>query len=89
MQSSKAPGFYRMRLGDFEVTTLYDGDVDLQMTLLHASSDQVAGLLEAVSSGPRVYKGYVSGFLVNTGAHLVLVDAGAGGHWDRPPWESS
>lgn len=83
-QTQQAPGFYRMKLGSFEVTTLYDGDVNLDMQLMRADSQQLSSLLLAGFSDPKVYKGYVCGFLVNTGTHLVLVDAGSGGHWGPP-----
>lgn len=83
-QEQQAPGFYRMKLGDFEVTTLYDGDVNLDMQLMHADSGRLATLLLAEFSDPKVYKGYVCGFLINTGSRLILVDAGSGGHWGPP-----
>jgi glyoxylase-like metal-dependent hydrolase (beta-lactamase superfamily II) len=84
-QEQQSPGYFRMKLGDFEVTTLYDGDVNLDMQLMHADGQQLSSLLKAeFAPDPKVYKGYVCGFLVNTGAHLILVDAGSGGHWGPP-----
>ena len=37
-QLTQVPGFYRMALGDFEVTALYDGYVDLDNKLLKGAS---------------------------------------------------
>ncbi|HYG41409.1 MAG TPA: MBL fold metallo-hydrolase, partial [Bordetella sp.] len=34
IQTAQAPGFYRMALGDFVVTALYDGYVDLDPAIL-------------------------------------------------------
>jgi hypothetical protein len=37
-QQSQVPGYYRMALGDFEVTALYDGYIDLDNKLLKGAS---------------------------------------------------
>ena len=37
-QHSQVPGYYRMALGELEVTALYDGYVDLDAKLLHGAS---------------------------------------------------
>ncbi|APW40870.1 MBL fold metallo-hydrolase [Rhodoferax koreense] len=83
-QHLQAPGFFRMMLGDFEITTLYDGDVNLDMHLMQANEQLLAPLLKADFSDTKFYKGYVCGFLINTGSRLILVDAGSGGHWGPP-----
>ncbi len=78
LAGSNAPGFFRIMLGDFEVTALSDGTVDLPMDkLLHqpaAKTDQA--LARAFLSKP--VETSVTGYLVNTGAKLVLIDTGAG-----------
>lgn len=84
-QEKQAPGFYRMKVGDFEVTTIYDGDAWLDMKLLHADMNDIAVLLKRDFSEAERYKGYVSVFLINTGKNLVLVDTGTGGHWTAFP----
>ncbi len=78
-QQTQAPGFYRMAVGDLEVTALYDGYVDLGTHLLKgASAEDIQSLLARmfIESGKGVQTA-VNAYLVNTGKHLVLVDTGA------------
>ncbi|WP_448206113.1 MBL fold metallo-hydrolase [Azospirillum sp. sgz302134] len=77
-QRTQAPGFYRMGLGDFEVTALYDGYIDLDRKLLvGASAEDVQSLLArmflAETQGVQTA---VNAYLVHTGTNLVLVDTG-------------
>lgn len=77
-QRSQAPGFYRMALGDLEITALYDGFIDLDPKILSgASAEDVQGLLARMflAATPGVQTA-VNAFLVHTGSNLVLVDAG-------------
>lgn len=76
---TQAPGYYRMMLGDFEVTALSDGTIDLPVDKL-LTNIKPAQLEKALS---RAYlkapvESSVNAFLINTGSQLVLVDAGAG-----------
>ena len=75
---AQAPGFYRAMLGDFEITALSDGTVDLDVAKLLAepAPKTDAALSRAFVKGPLETS--VNAFLVNTGTKLVLVDAGAG-----------
>lgn len=78
-QKTQVPGYYRMMLGEFEVTALYDGYVDLPSTLLKGIGDKDLQDLLArmfVQSTPGVQTA-VNAYLVNTGNNLVLVDTGA------------
>ncbi|MCQ4345960.1 MBL fold metallo-hydrolase [Pseudomonas stutzeri] len=78
-QQTQVPGFYRMALGEFEVTALYDGYVDLETRLLKgASAEDIQSLLARmfVESSGGVQTA-VNAYLINTGSQLVLVDAGA------------
>jgi len=79
MPKGQAPGWYRMMVGDFEVTALSDGTADLPIDqLLHAKPARVqADLARHYLKSP--VETSVNGFLVNTGAKLVLIDAGAAG----------
>jgi len=79
MVKSAAPGFYRLLLGDFEVTALSDGTIELPVDklLTHTTPAKVdKALARSYLKGP--VETSVNGYLVNTGAKLVLVDAGAG-----------
>ncbi len=73
-----APGFYRMMVGDFEVTALNDGTFDMPADKLlqqpPAATEKALGaqfLKVPVETS-------VNAFLINTGGKLVLIDSGAG-----------
>jgi len=75
---SQAPGYYRMMLGDFEITALNDGVLDLPVDKL-LKENQPGQVLRALQ---HAYLGLpletsVNGYLINTGAKLVLIDTGA------------
>ena len=77
---TQAPGYYRVMLGDFEVTALSDGTVALPMDklLTNTSPAQVGkGLAASFLKAPVDTS--VNGYLINTGAKLVLIDTGAAG----------
>jgi glyoxylase-like metal-dependent hydrolase (beta-lactamase superfamily II) len=74
-----APGYYRMMVGDFEVTALSDGTVDLEVTKLLTDTTPAkvkAALTRSFLKDP--VETSVNAYLVNTGDKLVLIDAGAG-----------
>lgn len=75
---TQAPGWYRMMLGDFEVTALLDGVLPLEphKLLTNTTPKDVSRLL-ARSFQTEVVPTSVSAYLINTGSQLVLVDAGA------------
>ena len=77
---TQAPGYYRMMLGDFEITALNDGTVDLPMDKLLAGAKPGA----VAKAFDKAYlkipiETSVNAYLVNTGAKLVLIDTGAAG----------
>ncbi|NUA29392.1 MBL fold metallo-hydrolase [Cupriavidus basilensis] len=77
-QKTQVPGYYRMMLGQFEVTALYDGYVDLDTKVLKFTSPgEVQGLLARmfVASTPGMQTA-VNAYLINTGTNLILVDTG-------------
>lgn len=79
MVKTQAPGYFRLAVGDYEVTALFDGYNDLSPELLQGMSpERIRALLarQAVD-GPGVQTSF-NAFLVNTGQQLVLVDSGAG-----------
>ena len=80
MVKTSAPGYYRMMLGDFEITALSDGTVALPVDqlLTHTTPEKVGQAL-ARSYQKSPLETSVNGYLVNTGDKLVLIDAGAAG----------
>jgi glyoxylase-like metal-dependent hydrolase (beta-lactamase superfamily II) len=71
-------GFYRLMVGDFEVTALSDGTNPMPaLKLLHGDPTRIAEALKLNFLGEQVETSHNS-FLVNTGTKLVLIDAGAG-----------
>jgi glyoxylase-like metal-dependent hydrolase (beta-lactamase superfamily II) len=80
MQKSQASGYYRMMLGQFEITALFDGVVDLDAALLkNVSETEIQKLLaRAFIDNSHKLPTSVNAYLVNTGSKLVLIDAGSG-----------
>ena len=78
MAGGEAPGFYRLTVGDFEVTALSDGKSPLAaMKLLQGDKSELERTLKSNFLAEEVETSHNS-FMVNTGTKLVLVDAGAG-----------
>jgi glyoxylase-like metal-dependent hydrolase (beta-lactamase superfamily II) len=78
-QKTQAPGYYRMMLGEIEVTALSDGifPMDTLKLLTNITPMQLdAALARSFLKNP--VDASVNGFLVNTGSKLVLIDTGAG-----------
>lgn len=73
-----APGFFRMMLGNFEITALSDGTVDLPVDkiLSNTTPGKVDQALSKVFLKAPLETS-VNGYLINTGTKLVLVDTGA------------
>lgn len=69
---------YRLKLGDFEITALADGYIDLDQSIFANADKSEAGTLLASAfrdaSGP--IRTVVNAFVVNTGDKLVLIDCG-------------
>lgn len=78
-QQHQVPGFYRMNLGEFEITALYDGFIQFDPAWLSGiSANSIQSLLAKmfIDSSQGIQTA-VNGYLINTGEHLVLVDAGS------------
>jgi glyoxylase-like metal-dependent hydrolase (beta-lactamase superfamily II) len=78
MVKSQAPGFYRMMLGDFEVTVINDGttSLDVDKLLAEPPAKTEAALKKSFEASPVETSS--NAFLINTGTKLVLIDTGAG-----------
>src|SRR4030088_361373 len=72
------PGFYRLKVGDLEVTALFDGTGVFDPHWLNGTTATMDGVQQALQGDPHVLDVADTGFLVNTGKQLILVDAGAG-----------
>src|SRR6266446_8086570 len=77
----QAPGFYRLKVGDLEVTALFDGTAAFDPHWLNGTKAAMDGVAKALREDPHMLDVVDSGFLVNTGKQLILVDAGAGDWW--------
>jgi len=82
-RQAQAPGYFRLRLGDVEITAVYDGAVTLRPEILHgASPKEVTSLLEDECIAPKAgIPITINAFLINTGRNLVLADTGAGSYF--------
>jgi len=76
---TQGPGYYRLMLGDVEITALLDGThafpIDTVMQNV-APQDIEHDLARAALAAP--VQGSINAFLVNTGTRLILIDTGAG-----------
>src|SRR5467141_2568839 len=77
----QVPGFYRLKVGDLEVTALYDGTGVFDPHWLNGTKATMDGVVKALQEDPHMLDVVDMGFLVHTGKQLVLVDAGAGTWW--------
>lgn len=74
---AQAPGFFRRKLGNFEVTAVLDGDLELELKLYSGDAAEIAKL-SAQSYQPSPPRAHCNAFAVNTGDKLYLVDTGSG-----------
>jgi glyoxylase-like metal-dependent hydrolase (beta-lactamase superfamily II) len=77
----QAPGFYRLQVGDLEVTALYDGNGAFDPHWLTGTMAAMDGVAKGLHEDRHMLDVVDTGFLVNTGKQLILVDAGAGTWW--------
>lgn len=78
MAKTPAPGYARLMLGNFEITPVSDGTVDLPMNkLLNDKPARIEAML-AKSHLKGTVETSDNVFVINTGDKLVMVDTGAG-----------
>lgn len=77
--TSQVPGYYRQGLGEFSVTAIYDGYLDLDTKLLKGiKADKLQSLLARMFlENNKGVQTAVNAYLVHTGEKLVLVDTGS------------
>jgi glyoxylase-like metal-dependent hydrolase (beta-lactamase superfamily II) len=78
----QAPGFYRFRLGSFELTAVYDGfwnrPIDDKFVRNAPYADVKRALADAFMP-PDTLSMPITPLLINTGSKRVLIDTGSGG----------
>ncbi|MCI2292035.1 MBL fold metallo-hydrolase [Enterobacter sp. I4] len=73
------PGYYRLAVGHYEVTALFDGYNDLSPSLLKGlSANNIRTLLAQRRIDAERMPTSFNAFLINTGKHLIMIDSGAG-----------
>jgi glyoxylase-like metal-dependent hydrolase (beta-lactamase superfamily II) len=78
----QGPGIYRYKLGDYQLTALYDGIWYLPIDdkfMRNAAFADVNAALTAAFLPPRVLPISITALMVNTGRRLILIDTGSAG----------
>ncbi|MGJ7613958.1 MULTISPECIES: MBL fold metallo-hydrolase [unclassified Variovorax] len=75
----QAPAFYRVMVGDFEITAISDGTIEVPLDKL-LQGESVAKIDAMMKSGFEALPAETSinAFVINTGSKLMIVDTGAG-----------
>ncbi|MCB1515181.1 MAG: MBL fold metallo-hydrolase [Hyphomicrobiaceae bacterium] len=83
MMGTQVPGWYRFKLGSFEITILSDGSYELPTSLMATNRprEEVKALLAANFLPTETRTSHVNIPLINTGSELILVDVGGGPNW--------
>jgi glyoxylase-like metal-dependent hydrolase (beta-lactamase superfamily II) len=77
----QAAGFYRYKVGSFEITVVTDGVNRMKLPdvmVINATKDQVNEALAAAYMEKDVFVGPYNPIIVNTGSKLALIDTGTG-----------
>jgi glyoxylase-like metal-dependent hydrolase (beta-lactamase superfamily II) len=77
----QAPGFYRYKVGTFEITVVTDGANRFPLPddfVSNIKKDEVQAALAAAHMSSEVFFNPYNPIVVNTGAKLVLIDTGIG-----------
>lgn len=77
-QQVQVPGYFRIALGQFEVTALYDGSVPIKSSAFDGASKKVinTSLEKFFFSDAEPVQTAVNAYLVHTRKNLILVDTG-------------
>jgi hypothetical protein len=74
----QVPGFYRMKVGDLEVTDLFDGHAVFDPYWLNGTKATMDSVAEALHEDPHMLDVSDEGFLVNTGTQLITTEKNDG-----------
>ncbi len=80
--ASSQPGYYRMQVGDFQVTALSDGTIpqDLPKLLTNTKPGEIDQLL-SFNYLPSTVETSVNAYLIKANDKLILIDAGTAGNY--------
>jgi glyoxylase-like metal-dependent hydrolase (beta-lactamase superfamily II) len=81
LQGKQNPGWYRYKVGDYEVTAVTDGANTIPLPekfVANASKDQVAAELAKHHLDPAKVTIPFTPIVINTGSKLILIDTGYG-----------
>ena len=77
----QAAGYYRYKVGDFEVTVVSDGGTRFKLPdnfVVNAKREDVSKALAANFFDPEMFSNNYTPIVVNTGKNLVVIDTGLG-----------
>src|SRR5215468_1274784 len=77
----QAPGWYRYKLGSFEITVVTDGVNRFKLPddlVSNVKREDVSAALVAARMDGETFSGPYNPIVVNTGQKLVLIDTGTG-----------
>lgn len=79
---SAKPSFYRFKLGEFEITTISDGEAQIDKVFpifgSNGKEEEVIKLLEANFVPPKLFNPGFTPTIINTGEKLIMFDTGNG-----------
>jgi glyoxylase-like metal-dependent hydrolase (beta-lactamase superfamily II) len=79
MVKTQAMGFYRMMIGDFELTAFSDGTSPKDIASIMSDPAKVRAEFEAMHL-MMPYQSSYNVYLINTGKKLIMIDSGRGGN---------
>ncbi len=76
-RKEQSPGFFRMRLGHYFVTALYDGSMPIDSQLMKGRPQTTITRLLLSAKQPQEVSTAINAFLLDDGQNIILVDTGA------------
>ncbi len=78
LATAQAPGFYRFKVDNIEITSISDGLLELPLALFPAADKAQAQEILAKAHRPEKAPTAINLYVINTGDKLILVDTGYG-----------